>query len=127
MVMNGDGLGPPDGRFSRLVAPHRDGSRGSQAQGVKRKRALQSRSYPDNLPPWEAVKIIGDLGRETKWQDALALFWPLHRKMAYNTRVWNAMISACAGKGRSWEAALGLLERLEVDPHLDADVVSCLP
>eukprot|EP00435_Cladocopium_sp_Y103_P052270 s1114_g16.t1 len=124
----GDGVGPPSasGRFSRLVTPHlkedgAPGPLGTGPQGVQRAK-LQVRG---DVPPWEAVKIISSLGRETKWQDALALFWPLHRKMAYNTRVWNAVISACASGGRqSWEAALGVLERLEADPYCDADVFS---
>lgn len=128
----GDGVSPPSpsgpsGRFSRLVTPHlkEDGNGsprgppGSGPQGVRAK-------VLGDVSPWEAVKLISSLGRETKWQDALALFWPLHRKMAYNTRVWNAVISACASGGsRSWEAALSVLERLEADPYCDADVFSC--
>ena len=88
LVLMGDGVSPPSasGRFSRLVTPHLkdDGApgRGTGPQGVQRAK-VQVRG---DVPPWEAVKIIGSLGRETKWQDALALFWPLHRKMSYNTR-----------------------------------------
>ena len=104
----------PGGRFSSLVTSHlkEDGSR-------SRPRRVEE------LPPKEAVKTISNLGKEQKWQDALDLFW--HRK-TYNTRVWNAMLCACAGantRSRAWEVALGLLERLEADPYCDADVVSC--
>lgn len=104
--MDGSGGFTP-GRFARLVKPHL----GPKAVG------------PSDLPPWEAVKIIGKLGRQARWQDALALFW-LHRNMDYDTRVWNALISACARGQQSWQAAVGLLECLEGDPYCDADLFS---
>ena len=100
-------VGFTPGRFARLVKPHL----GPKAVG------------PSDLPPWEAVKIIGNLGRQARWQDALALFW-LHRNMDYDTRVWNALISACARGQQSWQAAVGLLECLVGDPYCDADLFS---
>ncbi|CAK9063486.1 unnamed protein product [Durusdinium trenchii] len=81
------------------------------------------RSLPRSpLLPWEAVKAIGGLGRQQRWAEALAVFWPLVRQERANLIVWNSVISACAG--RAWEWSVLLLSLLEVDAENEADAIS---
>eukprot|EP00439_Symbiodinium_sp_Y106_P043885 s1738_g5.t1 len=108
-------LAATPGRFSRLLAPH------------LASHNAPSPASPEPLPPpWKAVRIISDLGRAHKWQEAVGLFWELKAaKLQANTIVWNSVVSACgAGQGHGWRVAIELLSLLENDQEWRPDTIT---